>query len=79
MTSASSIPLSSTLRVLSQNVNGFQTKITMRKRKQTRIVALGSLLRSLEVDSFAIQEPHFVMAEDRQAGTRCLSKFRCQQ
>ena len=76
MTSASSIPLSSTLRVLSQNVNGFQTKITMRKRKQTRIVALGSLLRSLEVDFFAIQEPHFVTAEDRQAGTRCLSKYR---
>ena len=49
MTSASSIPehtLSSTLRVLSQNINGFQTKITMRKRKQKRIVALGSLLRS---------------------------------
>ena len=43
MTSASSIPLSSTLRVLSQNINGFQTKITMRKRKQKRIVALGSL------------------------------------
>ena len=73
MTSASSIPLSSTLRVLSQNVNGFQTKITMRKRKQTRIVALGS--RSLEVDFFAIQQPHFVTAEDRQAGTRCLSKY----
>ena len=75
MTSASSIPLSSTLRVLSKNVNGFQTKITMRKRKQTRIVALGSLLQSLEVDFFAIQEPHFVTAEDRQAGTRCLSKY----
>ena len=75
MTSASSIPLSRTLRVLSQNVNGFQTKITMRKRKQTRIVALGSLLRSLEVDFFAIQEPHFVTAEDRQAGMRCLSKY----
>ena len=75
MTSASSIPLSSTLRVLSQNVNGFQTKITMRKRKQTPIVALGSLLRSLEVDLFAIQEPHFVTAEDRQAGMRCLSKY----
>ena len=44
MTSASSIPLSSTLRVLSQNINRFQTKVTMRKRKQTRIVALGSLL-----------------------------------
>ena len=75
MTSASSIPLGSTLRVLSQNVNGLQTKITMRKRKQTRTVALGSLLRSLEVDFFAIQEPHFVTAEDRQAGTRCLSKY----
>ena len=57
MTSASSIPLSSTLRVLSPNVNGFQTKRTMRKRKQTRIVALGSLLRSLEVDIFAIERP----------------------
>ena len=75
MTSASSIPLSSTLTVLSQNVNGLQTKTTMRKRKQTRIVALGSLLQSLEVDFFAIQEPHFVTAEDRQAGTRCLSKY----
>ena len=72
---AFSIPLSSTLRVLSQNVNGLQTKVTMRKRKQTRIVALGSLLRSLEVDFFAVQEPHFVTAEDRQAGTRCLSKY----
>ena len=60
MTSASSIPVSSTLRVLSQNIHGFQTKITMRKRKQPRIVALGSLMRSLEVDFFAIQEPHFV-------------------
>ena len=39
-------------------------------------MALGSLLRSLEVDFFAIQEPHFVTAEDRQAGTRCLSKYR---
>ena len=29
MTSASSIPVSSTLRVLSQNINGFQTKITI--------------------------------------------------
>ena len=75
MTSASSIPLSSTLRVLSQNVKGFQTKITMRKRKQTRIVALGSVLRSLEVHFFAIQEPHFVTTEDRQAGMRCLSKY----
>ena len=75
MTSASSIPLSSTLRVLSQNINGFQTKITMRKRKQKRIVALGSLLRSLEVDFFAIQEPHFVTVEDRQAGVQCLSKY----
>ena len=75
MMSASSIPLSSTLRVLSQNVNGFQTKVTLRKRKQTRIVALGSLLRSLEVDFFAIQEPHFVPAEDRPAGARCLSKY----
>ena len=75
MTSASSIPLSSTLRVLSQNINGFQTKITMRKRKQKRIVALGSLLRSLEVDFFAIQEPHFVTVEDRQAGMQCLSKY----
>ena len=75
MTSASSIPLSSTLRVLSQNINGFQTKITMRKRKQKRIVALGSLLRSLEVDFFAIQEPHFVTVEDRQAGMLCLSKY----
>ena len=74
MTSASSIALSSTLRGLSQNVNRLQTKITMRKRKQTRMVALGSLLRSLEVDFFAIQEPHFVTAED-QAGTRCLSKY----
>ena len=60
MMSASSIPLSSTLRVLSRNVNEFQTKVSMRKRKQTRIVALGSLLRSLEVDFFAIQGPHFV-------------------
>ena len=75
MTSASSIPVSSTLRVLSQNINGFQTKITMRKRKQKRIVALGSLLRSLEVDFFAIQEPHFVTVEDRQAGMQCLSKY----
>ena len=75
MTSASSIPLSSTLRVLSQNINGFQTKVTMRKRKQKRIVALGSLLRSLEVDFFAIQEPHFVTVEDRQAGMQCLSKY----
>ena len=75
MMSASSIPLSSTLRVLSQNVNGFQTKVTLRKRKQTRTVALGSLLRSLEVDFLAIQDPHFVRAEDRQAGTRCLSKY----
>ena len=75
MTSASSIPLSSTLRVLSQNINGFQTKITMRKRKQKRIVALGSLLRSLEVDFFAIQEPHFVTVEDRQAGMQCLSEY----
>ena len=75
MTLASSIPLSSTLRVLSQNINGFQTKITMRKCKQKRIVALGSLLRSLEVDFFAIQEPHFVTVEDRQAGVQCLSKY----
>ena len=75
MTSASSIPLSSTLRVLSQNINRFQTKITMRKRKQKRVVALGSLLRSLEVDFFAIQEPHFVTVEDRQAGMQCLSKY----
>ena len=75
MTSASSIPLSSTLRVLSQNINEFQTKVTMRKRKQKRIVALGSLLRSLEVDFFAIQEPHFVTVEDRQAGMQCLSKY----
>ena len=75
MTSASSIPLSSTLRVLSQNINGSQTKITMRKRKQKRIVALGSLLRSPEVDFFAIQEPHFVTVEDRQAGMQCLSKY----
>ena len=75
MTSTSSIPLSSTLRVLSQNINGFQTKITMRKRKQKRMVALGSLLRSLEVDFFAIQEPHFVTVEDRQAGMQCLSKY----
>ena len=67
MMSASSIPLSSTLRVLSQNVNGLQTKVTLRKRKQTRMVALGSLLRSLDVDFFAIQEPHFVTAEDHQA------------
>ena len=75
MTPASSIPMSSTLKVLSQNINGFQTKITMRKRKQKRIVALGSLLRSLEVDFFAIQEPHFVTVEDRQAGMQCLSKY----
>ena len=47
----------------------------MRKRKQTRIVALGSLLRSLEVDFFAIQEPHFITVEDRQAGMQCLSKY----
>ena len=57
------------------NVNGFQTKITMRKRKQKRIVALGSLLRSLEVDFFAIQEPHFVTVEDRQVGMQRLSKY----
>ena len=74
MMSASSIPPSCTLRVLSQNVNGFQTKVTLRKRKQARIVALGSLPRSLEVDFFTIQVPHFVAAEDLQAGTRCLSK-----
>ena len=55
--------------------SGFQTTITMRKRKQRRIVALGSLLRSLEVDFFAIQEPHFVTVEDRQAGMQCLSKY----
>ena len=55
----------------------FKTKITMRKRKQTRTVALGSLLRSVELDFFAIQEPHFVTAEPRQAGTRCLSKYGC--
>ena len=53
----------------------FKQKLTLRKQKQTRIVALGSLLRSLEVDFFAIQEPHFVTAEDRQAGARCLSKY----
>ena len=75
MMSASSIPLSSTFRVLSQNVNGFQTKVTLKKRKHTRIVALGSLLRSLEMDFFAIQEPHFVTAKDRQAGAWCLSKY----
>ena len=75
MTSASSIPLSSTLIVLSQNANGFQTKITMRKRKQTRIVALGLLLRSLEVGFFAIQQLHFVTVEDYQAGMPCLSKY----
>ena len=74
MISASSIPLSITLRVLSQNVSGFQTKVTWRKGKQTRIVALGSLLRSTEVDFFAIQEPHFVTTEDCEAGTRCPSK-----
>ena len=73
--SASSIPLSGTVRVFSQNVNRFQTKVTLRKGKQTRIVALGSILRSLVVDFFAIQEPHFVTAEDRQAGARCLSKY----
>ena len=72
---ASSIPLSSTLRALSQNVNGFHTKVTLRKRKRTRILALGSVLRSLEVDFFAIEEPHFVRAEDRQVGARCLSKY----
>ena len=75
MTAASSIPLSSTLRVLSQNINGFQTKVTMRKRKQTRIVALGSLLRSLEVHFFPIQEPHFVTVEDHHAGMQCLSQY----
>ena len=75
MISASSIPPSSTLRVLSQNVNGFQTKVTLRKRKQTRIVALGSLLWSLEVDIFTVQEPHFITAQDRQAGAWCLSKY----
>ena len=75
MMSTSSIPLSNTLRVLSQNFNGFQTKVTLRKRKQTRIVALGSLLRALQVDFFAIQEPHFVTAEDRQAGARSLSEY----
>ena len=75
MMSASSIPLSSTLGVLSQNVNGFQTKVTLRKRKQTRIVALGLLLRSLEVHFFAIQEPHFFTAENREAGAWCLSKY----
>ena len=74
MTSASSIPLSSTLRVLSQKINGFQTKITMRKRKQKRIVALGSLLRSLEVDFFGIQEPYFVTVEDvKRACSACQS------
>ena len=75
MTSASSIPLNSTLRLLSQNINGFQTKIAMRMCKQKRIVALGSLLRSLEVDVFTIQEPHFVTLEDHQAGMQCLSKY----
>ena len=75
MVSASIIPLSTTLRALLQNINGFQTKETLRKRKQTRIVALGSLLRSLEEDFFAIQEPDFVTAEDRQAGARCPSKY----
>ena len=53
----------------------FKPKITMRKRKQKRIVALRSLLRSLEVDFFAIQEPHFLTVEDRQAGMQCLSKY----
>ena len=38
-------------------------------------MALGALLRSLGVDFFAIQEPHFVTTEDRQAGARCLSKY----
>ena len=38
-------------------------------------MALGSLFRTLQVDFFAIQEPHFVMAEDLQAGRRCLSKY----
>ena len=38
MTSASSVPLSSTLGVLSQNVNGLQTKITMRKRNLSSAV-----------------------------------------
>ena len=38
-------------------------------------MALGSLLRSPEVDFFAIQEPHFVTVEDRQAGMQCLSKY----
>ena len=75
MISASTIPVSSTLRVSCQNVNVFQMKVTLRKRNQTRIVALGSLLRSLEVDFFAIQEPHLVTVEDRRAGTRCLSKY----
>ena len=53
----------------------FKPKITMRKRKQKRTVALRSLLRSLEVDFLAIQEPHFVTVEDRQAGMQCLSKY----
>ena len=38
-------------------------------------MALGSALWSLEVDFFAIQEPNFVTAEDRQAGARCLPKY----
>ena len=74
MTPASSIPLSSTLRVLSQNVHGLQTKITMRKRKQTRIVALGSLLRSLEVDFFAIQEPRCGNLTGFKPNNACMSE-----
>ena len=76
MTSASSIPLSSTLRVLSQNINGFQTKITMGKRKQKRIVALGSLLRSLEVDFFATPRTSLRHGGGSSSGRAVLVKVR---
>ena len=61
--------------MLSQNGNGLQSKISLCKRKQTRVVALGALLRSFDVDIFALQEPHFSTAEDRQAAARCLSRY----
>ena len=45
------------------------------KKAKANSDALGSLLRSLEVDFFAIQEPHLVTAEDRPAGARCSLKY----
>ena len=67
---ASRIAVSSRLRNLCENINGFRRKVTLRKQKQTQIVA-GSLLRALEVDCVAIQEPHFVTAGDHQIIARC--------